>query len=290
MSGRSSRAPNPSARAAARRGAGAARRGLLLAAALLGLAGCTETGDLGRPRPTVLSEAILPAAGGAAAVLRGEPVSPFDLTDDEDELRRRAWRFLMPAHERSVFERQVAALVQARVLPVSARPADPRAYGAALSADPARSPVSRYRRLAGDVAADRALLAPLARVAARVIEADARRLQAVPLMSDVEARRLAGALARVAENRCLVAWTRTALDERIAGYALALERVFLETPDREAIPPERALAALRAEAALLDALPVPGLDEGGCAPPETIAAAPPPPPPAMPRRREVLGK
>ncbi|WP_188311996.1 hypothetical protein [Salinarimonas soli] len=267
MNGRSSRAPNRSAPGADRPSAGAAERGgrvAALTALALSLSACAETGDFGRPRPSVWSDTLLPAAGALAAGFREEPVSFFDLTDDEAALRDRAWRFLTPAHERAWFDRQVSALVRARVLPLDWRPTEPGADHAALTAGPVRSPVSRYRRLAEDVTADRALIAPFAAVASRVIEADRRRLRAVPFLREAPPDRVAAAVARVAENRCVVAWVRQALAERTEGYAHALEQLFLETPDLEAIGPERALGDLRLTRTLLDALPVPPLADGGC--------------------------
>ncbi len=282
MNGRPSRAPLRSIRAAGRRGAGAARRTAFLALPLL-LMGCAETGDLGRPRSSVWSDAVLPAAGGLAARYREEPVSGSALTDDEDELRRRAWRFLMPAHERAWFDRQVAALVRARVLPAAWRPRARAAYLAALEADPIRSPIARYRRLAEDVAADHALVVPFAVVAARVIETDRLRRAAIPLVRDAEAARVASATARMAENRCLVAAIREALADRIEAYGHALAHLFIETPDHAGIEPERALADLRLQATVLDALPVPAL--AACAGAVAVAAPVPPPVP-----RTVIGK
>jgi hypothetical protein len=281
MNGWPSRAPNRGAPAAA---PPAAAGRIASAAALLLLAGCAGTGDFGRPRATPWSESVLPAAGTLAAYLREEPTSFFDLTDDEAELRARAWRFLMPAHERAWFDRQLADLVRHRVLPLWMRPNDPRAYHAALTADAVRSPVSRYRRLGDDVAADAALVAPFAARAARVLEMDRARLRAVPFMRDVDEGEIRNAAARVAENRCLVAWVRQALAERIVGYGHALEQLFLETPDRNAVVPERALAALKVEAARLDAFPVPPFAQGGCIGAEAEATSVAVP---APRRRAI---
>ena len=95
-------------------------RGPGVAAAFAGLllAGCSETGDFGRPEAHVL-ERDDRAAGraGRGDVKRGEPVSPALLTDDEQELRSRAYRFLTPARERAVFDRQLADLAFRRIQP-----------------------------------------------------------------------------------------------------------------------------------------------------------------------------
>ena len=101
---------------------------------------------------------ILPATGSIAARSRGEPVSAFPFTDAEDELRDRAWRFLMPAKERSAFDTMLANLVRTRILPASDRPFDPAGYHDALLGEPFRSPASRFRRIGEDAEADARLI------------------------------------------------------------------------------------------------------------------------------------
>jgi hypothetical protein len=98
------------------------------------------TGDFGRPRASVWNDVILPQAGFQAASYRGEAASPFRMTDDEEQLRDRAWRFVMPAHERNYFEREVSALAYARILPVAAQSSDFGLF---------RGPDQRLLRLAG---------------------------------------------------------------------------------------------------------------------------------------------
>jgi hypothetical protein len=130
------------------------------AAILAGLAACTETGDFGRARQGVWNDVILPAAGSLAARERGEPVSSYPLTDLENELRDRSWRFLMPAHERAWFDQAVANMVRTRILPPEDRPADPASYYETLTSEPFASPASRYRRIGDDAEADRRLIGP----------------------------------------------------------------------------------------------------------------------------------
>ena len=236
---------------------------LALAPSLLG---CTETGDFGRPRPSFLNDVALPATGSLAAEARGEPVSDYVHTDDERELRDRAWRFVMPAHERSWFERIIANLVRTRVLPADLRPADITAYHRALMGSSFRSPASRYRRLSEDAVADAKLIGPFAAVAARVIAADGARLRGLAHVRHLERHQMDDALARVDENRCLIAWVRDETLARLESYRYALEHLFIEAPQNEAVPAERSLAKLAAHRATLDALvgpPVPGAPCGG---------------------------
>jgi hypothetical protein len=227
--------------------------GALLAFAL---AGCIETGDLGRPKPSALNEIFLPSAGSLAAQVRGEPVSLYVYTDDERELRDRAWRFLMPAHERSWFD-AIINLVRTRVLPAELQPGDRGTYYHALVGEPFRSPASRYRRLSEDAVADLKLIGPFAAVAVRVIAADAVRLRGLAHVRDLAEVQVEDALARVAENRCLIAWVRYETLARLDAYRYALERLLIEAPQGEAVAAERSLAKLAAHRRLLDGL-VPG--------------------------------
>jgi len=232
-----------------------ARAWITVGLAGLALAGCTQTGDFGRPRPGLASKSLA-VTGSISAIVRGEPVSLFPFTDDEQEMRNRAWRFLMPAHERSWFEHTLAELTRTRVLPASVHPADHTAYHDALATEAARSPASRYRRLSEDIQADDRLIEPFSRVAARVAGADRVRLRSLPHVGDLEPGDVAGAVARVAENRCLVAWVRAEWLARSASYRFALEHLVIESPQGQAIPTERALARFEAHLAAAGAAPV----------------------------------
>jgi hypothetical protein len=228
------------------------------------LAGCAETGDFGRPRPTIASEFVLPVTGSIVAEARGEPVSVYPFTDDEKELRRRAWRFLMPAHERSWFERMLADLTRTRLLPASAHPTDRSAYHRALAAGPALSPASRYRRLSEDVHSDDKLIEPFIQVAARVAIADAVRLRSLTYVRDLSEDQVREAAARVVENRCLFAWVRAELDQRAVSYRYALEHLVIETPQGEAMAAERTLAKLETHLAALAETPSALPTTAGC--------------------------
>ena len=124
----------------------------------LSAAGCVQTGDFGRPRASFWNDVVVPETGALAAHLSNEPVSRYPLTDDENELRDRAWRFLMPVKERVWFEAAIADLVRTRVLPVDLYPADRTAYHHALMSESFRSPASRYRQLSEDAFVDLKLI------------------------------------------------------------------------------------------------------------------------------------
>lgn len=233
----------------------------LLAAACL--AGCVERGDFGRVKPSVWND-LVAQTGTIAALARDEPVSDNPFTDDETELRGRAWRFLVPARGRPWLDRLLAELVATRIVPSDMIEPDYRAYHEGLLSGPFRSPVSAYRKLSEDVSADGRLVEPFGLAAARVLAADRVRLAALARLRDASAADIVDARARVAENRCLIAWVVSATGFRLAAYRYALEHLVVEAPQRDAIPAERLLARLAAERLRLHGLGVPALAGGAC--------------------------
>ncbi|ACL55749.1 hypothetical protein [Methylobacterium nodulans] len=231
-------------------------RGLLarpiLLLALPFAASCVQQGDFGRPAPTAWNS-LIGAAGPLTARVQGEPVSLFPFTDDERTLRERAWRYLMPARDRSLFETALSDLTRAG-LPAEWRPTDPAGYFEAILAENARSPVSRYRRLSDDVTADGRLIPAFAETAARVVRADLNRLRSLPFIRTLDDADVRGAAMRVAENRCLIAWVRREAALREEAYRYALEHLLVAVPGEEAIGAERTLAFLTARRRLLDPL------------------------------------
>jgi hypothetical protein len=217
-------------------------------------AGCVQTGDFGRPRASFWNDVVVPETGALAAHLRNEPVSRYPLTDDENELRDRAWRFLMPAKERFWFETAIADLVRTRILPVDLYPADRTAYHDALTSESFRSPASRYRQLSEDAFADLKLIAPFAARASRVMAADRVRLGSLSYVRNVDEEQIDQAIARVAENRCLVAWVRYETYGRLVAYRYALEHLVIEAPQGDAVGAERTLTSLEAQRRVLDGL------------------------------------
>ncbi len=203
-------------------------------------------GDFGRPAPSIWRDTFLPAAGFASGAARGEPPSTFSLTDDEQQMRDRAWRYIMPAHEKSYFYRVLGELARTHVLPKEAVVPDPAIYKRAIGAD-TRSPVSRYRRLTDDIDADRALIPPFAAVTARVEAADDIRRGAMRHLS-VQGYERENAELRLAENLGLAIWVCELIAQRIEAYDVALNGLIVEVPHKIAIESERALTRLKDEA------------------------------------------
>ena len=214
-----------------------------LTAALAG-SGCAETtGDFGRRPDNIWTNTILPKVGYYSAQARSESVSDFPLTDDEIEMRNRAYQFVAPAHERAWFDKALAELRYTRILPIDVN-ADPSTYFRALTRDTVVSVASRYQRLRADVDADRALTGPYLAVAKRVRTDDGVRTRALASAGGVTEDQRQNALMRNAENEQLNNWVCTSLRARVAGYRYAIEHLVIEGPQREAVPAERAVIAM----------------------------------------------
>lgn len=245
------------------RGSGALRGAACLLVAAL-IAGCVDRGDFGRPRPSIWNDTILPFAGLVAAHTRGEAVSTFIFTDDESELRDRAWRFLMPAHEKTFFQSQVSELSRTRILPRGARLWGDSSYFTVLRRQHVASPAPLFRRIGEDAAADRVLLPEFVALAERVLDADDARLKLLVHVKDLDEDQVMNAVARVVENRCLVAWVRAEAIGRATRYRYALERLAIEAPQSHAAFAEREVLALEADLALFDRLGIAPLLDDRC--------------------------
>jgi hypothetical protein len=238
----------------------------------LALAACQpgHTGDFGRRADNVVTNTVLPQAGLFSAWARGEAVSLYPFTDDEIELRDRAWRFLMPAYDKANLQARLAELSYTRVLPPFPHSGRNHYHLLLMSGD-YLSVASRYHRLGEDIEADRELMVWFSQTAARVCAADRVRVHSLRQVRELNPVQADQAAARVAENRGLVDWVRRDMRERAAAYRYALEHMTIEAPMREAIKAEQALIALESAQQTLDywdgcgegALPVPPIGRGG---------------------------
>lgn len=230
---------------------------LPLAAALLllgaGNAGADRLGDFGRPEPSVVTGAILPWIGNRLARRRGEPVSQFQLTDHEMELRARAYHMFMPNHRVRFFARRRADLVRTRVWPDEKYAADPTGYYTALRAQGFISSEARYNAIEQAVRADLALIEPFMVEVERVYADDRRRMDALSRATMPAPELGANAQARIYENRRVVDWAIVAMQWRVESYAYALETTRIEVPSVRAVDVEMALRRLAAAVDIMTA-------------------------------------
>ena len=221
-----------------------------LAAALLLLgadnAGAGRLGDFGRPEPSIGTGAILPWIGNKMARRRGEPVSQFQLTDHEMELRARAYTMFMPSHRVRFFARHRAELVRTRVWPDDKYAVDPTDYYTALRAQGFISSEARYNAIEQAVRADLGLIEPFMVEVERVYADDSRRMDALARASVPSPELSDNAEARIYENRRVVDWAIVAMQWRVEAYAYALETTRIEVPSIRAVDVQMALTRLAA--------------------------------------------
>ena len=193
--------------------------GVLLGGALPVLSGCAETGDFGRRRPGLFEGKqgieIAPQRIGARA----------SLTDDEDEMVRRAATLLGPPER--------PALLSFDVIENTLGP-DPITYYDRLAGRADLSVAARYARLRRDIANDRTLIPAFRLVACRVALADRRRAAAVDAASTLSEVEVGQARTRILSNAALGTHVEAALGGRLAAYRFAIERLSTASPDPRA--------------------------------------------------------
>ncbi|MBN8532672.1 MAG: hypothetical protein J0L51_01155 [Rhizobiales bacterium] len=240
--------------------------GILFGTLGLALSGCyTATGDFGRPVQGVWENSILPTAGMFSARLRGEPSSWYALTEDEKELRNRAWLFLMPETDAPSLTQLQDHFGYHRLLPP--RDFDITLYHRTIMGGPYlggmvgysptlrvwtggqsfRSLTSRYNRTRDVITADHAMVPHFKLIAAQVIQADHVRAKALHHVPNLTAEQKNEAIQRICENALIISRVHWAFHDRAAQYRYSLEHLLVEGPEREAIPAERTLMAFEAD-------------------------------------------
>lgn len=216
---------------------------LAAAVALPLLSACTQ-GDFGEVRPSLVRDDIHDWMGAAAAPPGGPvAVSRFEYTDDERQLRDLGYPLIEPPYDRKRWDSVLGEYGLHGYARDNRLPPD--AYAAHLLAEPHRSPTARYQKLIEDIRNDITRLPAFFQVATRVTDIDAKRRRALDFTRP-SAEERAGALLRIRENANVIAWVEVSLNDRLAGYRYALERLVTMTPSPMAVEVEQLLRALRA--------------------------------------------
>jgi hypothetical protein len=220
---------------------------LLLPLVLFGaaLGGCAG-GDLGRTRPSALNDDMHRWLGAEAVNSVGKPASQFQLSENERLLRDLAYPFIEPPHSRPAWKTVFGDYAR---MPAPWRQEvqfDRTAYGRRLIDEPHRSHSSRYAQLMEDVRDDLTRFDPFFGAAAVVADLDGKRNASLPLVSGLTPPEHADAVARMKENRLIVEWVQLCLQQRVASYRWALERLVLHAPDDMAADADRLIAQLSA--------------------------------------------
>lgn len=198
---------------------------------LVMVAACARPiGDLGRAKPSVDHDVVLPTLGWWRAKIMGEPASSFNWTDEENEMHDRVWRFLIAAHSKDWFYDIIIEWQRTRLIPPVDKSFGPGRYYDTLRWERYRSSRTRYVRVSRDIEADLATAPSVFEVICRVMEIDRRRYDAVSALRNSEAPESLQVGERHAENQIVIDWFVRAMRYRYESYSLALERLLIETP------------------------------------------------------------
>jgi hypothetical protein len=205
---------------------------LLTFATLIGstLGGCAG-GDFGRTRNNAVTDDMHRWLGVEATGSVGLKSSEFQLTDGERQMRDLAYPLIEPPHSRPLWKS-----VFGDYKPIEApwrqnAVFDRTAYGRLLIDEPHRSHTSRYNVLMDDVRDDILRFESFYATAAKVVELDRKRNASLKLVSALEPKERADAIARMDENALIVQWVEQCLQRRVSSYRWALERLVLHAPD-----------------------------------------------------------
>jgi len=215
-----------------------------LAALMLCACGPRPVGDFGRAAPGFTHDVLMPAAGARLAEMRGEPVSDFNLTDEEKEMQDRVWRFLVAAHARDWSYDFVAELQRTRITPLESRRFGVDRYYQWLRETQYRSSPVRYATMERHILADIDTLPGTFAAICAVIEIDRQRAAALATLASIDARSAGEAHERKAENDMYIGWFVSKLNYRYHSYDYALDHLLVETPHADSVAVDRELRRL----------------------------------------------
>lgn len=189
----------------------------------------------------------MPAAGNFIAANRGEPVSRFNKTDQEEEMHDRVWRFLVAPHAKDWQFDSAVELQRTRIV----RPRDEtftiERYYRWLSGTHYQSSRTRYATVGRHITADIDTLPTTFAAICKVIEIDRQRATAYAgLGHDLPPRIGEEVAARRYENDAFVAWFVRALNYRYSSYDFALDNLLVETPHEQSLAVDEALRRMSA--------------------------------------------
>jgi hypothetical protein len=188
------------------------------------------TGDFGRAESSILHDEIMPKIGQFRVKRNGEPLSTLNLTDEENEMHDRVWRFLIAAHSRDWFYDIVVEWQRVRLAPLQDKKFSIDRYYSFLRSERYSSSKVRYYKVANDIDADLGTVPSVFNAICAVSEIDRRRLIAVSSLKSAGQVEKISVANRKAENQIYIDWFVRAIRYRYQSYSLALERLLIETP------------------------------------------------------------
>lgn len=220
--------------------------GLALAGLVSACSVSRPVGDFGRAEPGVIHDVAMPAVGRFIAANRGEPVSNFNRTDQENEMHNRVWRFLVAPHAQDWLFDGSAELQRTRIAPPRSdmRYTVERYYNW-LRRTQYQSSRTRYGTVGAHIAADLGTVPGTFAAICAVIEIDRQRAVAYRgLATDLPPALGENMQARKSENDAFIAWFVRALNYRYSSYSYALDSLLVETPHEQSMAVDESLRRL----------------------------------------------
>ena len=216
--------------------------------------------DFGRTRSTFYHEDMHRWVGAEATKSLGGYPSQFQLTDLERSLRDLAYYFIEPPHSHPAWK---AVFGDYEKIPAPWRQNvvfDRTLYGRRMIDEPHRSQAAAYGGLIEDVRNDGVMLDQFMPVALKVNDLDLKRNKSFVFVADLSPREYDDAQARMRENVLVVQWAQQCLQQRVASYRWALDRLVIQAPDPMAADADRLIVQLsqRASELWIKATPVVG--------------------------------
>lgn len=192
-----------------------------------------ELGDFGRVKPGVVNDDIIPNVDKFGRWITGQPVSDFNLTDQEREMHDRVYRFLISRHVKDwAFDYEQVVMVASLF---SKRPGRDDLYYMWLTREPYASSRVRYNTISDDVGADVLTMPSTFASVCAVQLVDRQRAVAASQLDDIEQSMIVQMQTRKAENDLYIARFVRALRYRYDSYSYALDHFLVETPHAEAV-------------------------------------------------------
>ena len=133
--------------------------------------------------------------------------------------------------------------------------ADRRKYFDRLQAEWHDSSAALYNHLIDDIRNDTTRLSQFFETAGRVMDIDQKRQKSLAFVSALNKAEQYNAVRRIKENAHVVNIVRQSLQDRVASYQFALERLVIVVPSQQAVEAERLLTQLQSQIARYDTLP-----------------------------------
>lgn len=208
------------------------------------LIGCLNT-DFGRVRQSLVTDDIHAWLGPSAAARLEEPASVYRLTEDERLLRDLAYPLIEPPYKRQRWYAILNEYGITNIFQPNWWVFDEMAYTRKLLGSATRTADALYGRLIDDISNDVTRIGPFLEVVARVRDMDNKRKISLDHVTMLTPSEHANAVARMNENALIVRWVHQSLNERAVAYRLALERLVISVPSRQAAEAERQLTLMR---------------------------------------------